>query len=883
MRQRSDNVASATGLTEATTTQIMESDDENLFLKIPERSETWEEVIPYNSTFTVELNVKFRGEEIKTTDQLGFKLDKLFGREVWFKDVNVSRPRAYFVFQVVLDSKNLLALVKHENFGKFEGDYTVELISYKFNKTGSGTVEEVEDTPLKRFEGFAAREGEEKELVITMRRGSNPSDAPAKGMQTFRILTELAEVTKILKHFNLIGKVTRVSKATPAIPTLAIALKLNLEDVIDTLNEEPMLVYNPSPQSRDTGSTELWAHLRLNKNQLTKRVTIEGIFGRASIEEIRHKLSYHGKIRGELTATTWTRDEDEEMVNVENGDLSLNMDIVYELNYLIMGRTAYRVNYQGQHIQCNYCYSWDHVARSCWRRDERRDDLLRSYYEKWKRQMNFQKMEDLSMMEPKNIDLKALAIDAATEAAEARKKAEEAAKEEATARAEEEWAEAEEQAAHEAAAEAAAKATEEGGTGGRASWARKIARAAVEASETRAKAAAKAATAKEVAKVAEEEAVATRERATKAAEEEAEAVNKEEGKAAAAAAEATTAGKEAGAMKAAEEEAAAKEAETAGDRAAAADKAKEGPTETAAEAADEEEAEARKEAQAAEEEAADRAADGEEDAAAAEEEVAAEQEEEPSEESKKATSSAAVDGAAATAKAAKEEEATVTKEAAKDSSIMNKTNTRTTTSMTAKKMQDVRQDIVKPRVLELDLVKARAKGTMERVADWKQKENKEEDKKKEESMKVNKTKEEKKEDKETMGAEKEGEDAKEEGDSKKRKGSTLEKIQKVTGSGRKKEEEGEARDKQKERAAVEGYIRGCQALTRRLTSKASGKEKAKMRKEIEENYTKTTGPMKEESNIKQCKEEYEKLMKKLGPKPMLKVEVTGRKEKEDGE
>ena len=56
-----------------------------------------------------------------------------------------------------------------------------------------------------------------------------------------------------------------------------------------------------------------------------------------------------------------------------------------------------------------------------------------------------------------------------------------------------------------------------------------------------------------------------------------------------------------------------------------------------------------------------------------------------------------------------------------------------------------------------------------------------------------------------------------------------------------------------------------------------------MRKEIEENYTKTTGPMKEESNIKQCKEEYEKLMKKLGPKPMLKVEVTGRKEKEDGE
>ena len=834
LRQRSDNVASATGLTEATTTQIMESDDENLFLKIPERSETWEEVIPYNSTFTVELNVKFRGEEIKTTDQLGFKLDKLFGREVWFKDVNVSRPRAYFVFQVVLDSKNLLALVKHENFGKFEGDYTVELISYKFNKTGSGTVEEVEDTPLKRFEGFAAREGEEKELVITMRRGSNPSDAPAKGMQTFRILTELAEVTKILKHFNLIGKVTRVSKATPAIPTLAIALKLNLEDVIDTLNEEPMLVYNPSPQSRDTGSTELWAHLRLNKNQLTKRVTIEGIFGRASIEEIRHKLSYHGKIRGELTATTWTRDEDEEMVNVENGDLSLNMDIVYELNYLIMGRTAYRVNYQGQHIQCNYCYSWDHVARSCWRRDERRDDLLRSYYEKWKRQMNFQKMEDLSMMEPKNIDLKALAIDAATEAAEARKKAEEAAEEEATARAEEEWAEAEEQAAHEAAAEAAAKATEEGGTGGRASWARKIARAAVEASETRAKAAAKAATAKEVAKVAEEEAVATRERATKAAEEEAEAVNKEEGKAAAAAAEATTAGKEAGAMKAAEEEAAAKEAETAGDRAAAADKAKEGPTETAAEAADEEEAEARKEAQAAEEEAADRAADGEEDAAAAEEEVAAEQEEEPSEESKKATSSAAVDGAAATTatmamtpttSAATKDGLTRTASTAMTTTATTPTSCATTvdgltrtTSTSTTTIDEIRKDSEDLKA-KMRLTTAALGTTKKMAANYeaktaKTKETKEAKKGGDEMENTEKNEEEKGEDKQATGTTA----------STKRKPTTpIGNNTKVTGSGKKKNAEKNYQSFKKELEKLQIKYR-----------KDNGKEKAKTKKEAEE-------------------------------------------------
>ena len=86
----------------------MDGDDENFvlkipegeersYLKIPEGAETWEEVIPVNSTFTMELNVKFSWEEIKSSDQLRFKLDKLFGRDVWFKDVNVAslEPTSY--------------------------------------------------------------------------------------------------------------------------------------------------------------------------------------------------------------------------------------------------------------------------------------------------------------------------------------------------------------------------------------------------------------------------------------------------------------------------------------------------------------------------------------------------------------------------------------------------------------------------------------------------------------------------------------------------------------------------------------------------------------------------------------------------------------------
>ena len=320
-----------------------DDDDNRCYLKKPEGLETWGDVIPAESVFTVELNVNFRGSEIRSSEQLGFKLDRFFGSDVFFKDIKVTRPRAYFLYQVVVDTENLITLVNHDNYGKFEGDYTIEVVSYFLNKTVDGTVEDVLDTPMKMYEGFKVRAGEENELVITMRRGPNSYDAPAKGMQTFRIFSDLSEVTKVLEHFNLGGKVTRVSKATPSIPTLAIALTRPVEEWQDSIFEEPIRVYYPSPQSMDTGSSELWAHLRLDKNQRTKRITIEGIDGRANLDEIRHKLSYHGVIKSELTPTIWTSDDNAVMRNVRNGDLTVTMDLTYELNYLIMGRTAFRV------------------------------------------------------------------------------------------------------------------------------------------------------------------------------------------------------------------------------------------------------------------------------------------------------------------------------------------------------------------------------------------------------------------------------------------------------------------------------------------------------------------------------------------------------------
>jgi len=397
-------------------------------LKMPLGDESWNDVIPEDCWFTADLVIEFRGEVVRTGQQLRTKLDTLFGQDVIFTDMGVSRSGTFFRYQVVLDSVNLAKLTSHDNYGRFEGDYTVEIMRYRFNRTEEGTVERDLESPLKRMTKAPVRAGQEKELVITMRRGPNPTDAPARGMQSFRILTEMTEVKKILGHFNLLGRVTRVTKATPVIPTLVIGLEQNVEEVKDSIEELPLRVYNPSPQSRFSGSTELWAHLRIDKDQFAKRVTIEGVKGRANLDEIRHKLSYHGEIKAELAPGVWTRVEGEELANVENGDLVFMVDIIYELNFIITGRTAFKVSYQGQAQQCNICYSWDHVARECTRKDERRDDLMKSYHEKWKRQMNYQKIDELdrSMTEPRNIDLVDLARNAARVAEDAARTKEEA-------------------------------------------------------------------------------------------------------------------------------------------------------------------------------------------------------------------------------------------------------------------------------------------------------------------------------------------------------------------------------------------------------------------------------------------------------------------------
>ena len=127
-----------------------------------------------------------------------------------------------------------------------------------------------------------------------------------------------------------------------------------------------------------------------------KEVTIEGIGQRASMDEICHKLQYMGHIIENPVENVWKieDDDDDYLENVKNGDVSVRMVLDYEVNYLVSGMTAFRVNYQGQAKQCGYCFSWKHsFVRDCPKKKQGlgREKLLKSYYENWKKEVNYRK------------------------------------------------------------------------------------------------------------------------------------------------------------------------------------------------------------------------------------------------------------------------------------------------------------------------------------------------------------------------------------------------------------------------------------------------------------------------------------------------------------
>ena len=133
-------------------------------------------------------------------------------------------------------------------------------------------------------------------------------------------------------------------KPTPAIPSLLVVLKKNVEDWLKEadVRRDPYLLYQPAPQSERMGRTQIWAHITLEDNQFDRRVTIEGIFKRVSNEEIMHTLKYHGEILSEPKPVTWKG------TDFPNGDLVVNMRIHNEFTFIMIKGEAYKVSYAKQ-------------------------------------------------------------------------------------------------------------------------------------------------------------------------------------------------------------------------------------------------------------------------------------------------------------------------------------------------------------------------------------------------------------------------------------------------------------------------------------------------------------------------------------------------------
>ena len=367
-----------------------------LYLKMPDNTDDLQ--LSDDKLYTLDLRVDFRGEMISSSGSLEKKLNQLFSgntNPVEFKDIRVTKLRGFLVHQVVVDKINFLILINHQNYGDFEGDYSIRVLNYSENEQGKDDVNLHPDSPLKLVPTGETRSGFDKELTITIRRSADENSAPARGLVMHNLLSEKREMIRVLQHFNLIGKLTRAAKPTPSIPTIEVALTESVADLVqkDAINTDPLLIYDPTPQMKDSGGSQLWAHIDVDKGPRAKKLTIEGVVGRTNLEEIIHRLRYHGELLAEPVKNVWSSEGDDPVFEVETGELTVVMKLRVELNFIFYGNTAYKVFYPSQPAQCSQCYSWSHKIASCYRRDESRLQLMQDHVAKWKEQVGYQPRE----------------------------------------------------------------------------------------------------------------------------------------------------------------------------------------------------------------------------------------------------------------------------------------------------------------------------------------------------------------------------------------------------------------------------------------------------------------------------------------------------------
>ena len=359
-----------------------------------------------NQLVTCDLGIWFRLEKVSSSYGLQRKMISLFP-DVNFRDFKVLRKGGDTYHRIILNKRNLTKLLDSPNLGTFGDDYSICVNGVHVNEDDDDDVEGGEpETPLKAVE--QSKKVEDNVLQIDLKKSGERNGPMARGVHTYNLLCNFEEVENILTHFNITSEdVEALIKPTPAIPTLLVVLKKNLADWVKEtdVRREPLLLYQPAPQSERMGRSQIWAHAILEDNQYERRVTIEGIYKRVSEAEILHTLSYNGEVLSKPEPKTWKGSD------YPNGDLVVNMRLHMEMNFIIIKGEAYKVNYARQERQCTHCFSFRHKNFECerWETDER--TLMLDFYSKWKKQVGFKDFQPLkpdavlnTPTQPKNTD-----------------------------------------------------------------------------------------------------------------------------------------------------------------------------------------------------------------------------------------------------------------------------------------------------------------------------------------------------------------------------------------------------------------------------------------------------------------------------------------------
>lgn len=337
--------------------------------------------------YALDLEISVAGETFRSEDQLKTRLETLV-EGVTYRDMEINKMGNRFYPKVVVDKENFLSFIRNRNYGKYEGDYTCRIENF-FEYESDDTGKELGPySVLKRVEELTNIDCSHDELTITMRKGPNATDPPARGLNTFNALSDGRQVTRILDHFGILGKITRVTRVTPQRPTLQVKLTEPVMDLLNGDDEAEPLGINTS-SSRNGEQTPIWAHLHFLGANRPRKITIEGVDGIVDIKEVLHRLSYHGKVLSDAKPLYWSNAEGDPLCGIPNGDICVDMKLELELNYLVFGHDAFKVTYNNQSLQCSMCFDFSHRAGDCPNRHISRNALKQQYQQQWMKEVGY--------------------------------------------------------------------------------------------------------------------------------------------------------------------------------------------------------------------------------------------------------------------------------------------------------------------------------------------------------------------------------------------------------------------------------------------------------------------------------------------------------------